>query len=105
MIEIAYFIFTVCLYTSIVCSLVRIWKGPTVADRINAADVVALCGIGLALGHGWMRGDALWLDVAMVAGLVLLFPNQAQDKFQPPTRTAFGSDTCNPMSLQVSDEN
>ncbi|MDF2377777.1 MAG: monovalent cation/H+ antiporter complex subunit F [Verrucomicrobiales bacterium] len=84
MIEIAYFIFTVCLYTSIVCSLVRIWKGPTVADRINAADVVALCGIGLALGHGWMRGDALWLDVAMVAGLVLFVGTSAVSLFLDP---------------------
>lgn len=84
MIEIAYFIFTVCLYTSILCSLVRIWKGPTVADRINAADVVALCGIGLALGHGWMRGDALWLDVAMVAGLVLFVGTSAVSLFLDP---------------------
>lgn len=84
MIEIAYTIFCLCLYISIVCSLVRIWRGPTVADRINAADVVALCGIGLALGHGWLRGDGLWLDVAMVAGLVLFVGTSAVSLFLDP---------------------
>ncbi len=84
MIEIAYIIFCLCLYTSIVCGLVRIWNRPTVADRINAADVVALCGIGLALGHGWMRGDGLWLDVAMVAGLVLFVGTSAVSLFLDP---------------------
>ena len=84
MIEIAYLIFCLCLYTSIVCSLVRIWRGPTVADRINAADVIALCGIGLALGHGRMRSDGLWLDVAMVAGLVLFVGTSAVSLFLDP---------------------
>ncbi|MEM6280139.1 MAG: monovalent cation/H+ antiporter complex subunit F [Verrucomicrobiota bacterium] len=84
MIEIAYLIFCLFLYASIVCGLVRIWRGPTVADRINAADVVALCGIGLALGHGWVRGDGLWLDVAMVAGLVLFVGTSAVSLFLDP---------------------
>ena len=83
-VEIAYVIFCLCLYVSLVCGFVRIWRGPTVADRINAADVVALCGIGLALGHGWYRGDGLWLDVAMVAGLVLFVGTSAVSLFLDP---------------------
>lgn len=71
MIEIAYLLFTLCLFVAIGCAGLRLWRGPTLADRINAADVIALCAIGLALGHGWLSRDALWLDVAMVAGLVL----------------------------------
>lgn len=84
MIGFAYLIFCFCLYVSITCGLVRIWRGPTVADRINAADVVALCAIGLALGHGWMRRDGLWLDVAMVAGLVLFVGTSAVSLFLDP---------------------
>ena len=71
MIETAHLLFTLCLFVAIACAGAGIWRGPTLADRINAADVVALCAIGLALGHGWLNREALWLDVAMVAGLVL----------------------------------
>jgi multisubunit Na+/H+ antiporter MnhF subunit len=71
MIEIAHLVFTLCLFVAIGCAGARLWHGPTLADRINAADVVALCAIGLALGHGWLIREILWLDVAMVAGLVL----------------------------------
>lgn len=91
MIEITFTIFCLCLYVSIGCGLVRIWRGPTVADRLNAADVVALCSVGLALGHGWHREDALWLDVAMVAGLVLFVGTTAVSVYLDPEHLA-GSD-------------
>jgi multisubunit Na+/H+ antiporter MnhF subunit len=70
-VAIAHALFTVLVGAALACALWRVWRGPTVADRINAADVVALCCVGLAVGHGWRRGDGVWLDVAMVAGLVL----------------------------------
>jgi multisubunit Na+/H+ antiporter MnhF subunit len=71
MIAFAYTTFCVLAGAGMLCSLWRLWRGPTVGDRINAADVTALCAVGLALGHGWWREDPLWLDVALVAGLVL----------------------------------
>lgn len=92
MIEIAFTIFTLCLFTSIGCGLVRIWRGPTVADRLNAADVVALCSVGLAVGHGWREEDALWLDVAMIAGLVLFVGTTAVSVFLDPKHLASEDD-------------
>lgn len=82
--EIGYLIFTVLVGTSIFCCLWRLWKGPTIADRLNAADVIALGGVGLAVGHGWKLGDSLWLDVAMVAGLVLFVGTTAVSLFIAP---------------------
>ena len=70
-VTLAHTAFTALVAAAIGCALVRLWRGPSVADRINAADVIALCCVGLAVGHGWRRGDGVWLDVAMVAGLVL----------------------------------
>lgn len=92
MIEIAYMIFVFFLFASIGCALVRIWRGPTVADRLNAADVAALCAVGLAVGHGWYRGDAIWLDVAMVAGLVLFVGTSAVSLFLDPEHLAGGDE-------------
>lgn len=78
---IAYHVFLVFVGAAIACSLYRLWRGPTVADRINAADVIALCCIGLALGHGWKNREELWLDVAMVAALVLFVGTTALSIF------------------------
>lgn len=81
MISIAYSIFLLLLSAAIGLSLWRLAKGPTVADRLNAADVIALCFVGLAVGHGWKQGDGLWLDFAMVAGLVLFVGTTAVSLF------------------------
>jgi multisubunit Na+/H+ antiporter MnhF subunit len=79
--EIAYNIFLVLVGTAIACSLWRLWQGPTIADRINSADVIALCCVGLAVGHGWKNDEGLWLDLAMVAGLVLFVGTTALSVF------------------------
>ncbi len=84
MIDIAFYLFSTCLFAAIGCALVRLWRGPTVADRLNAADVIALCSVGLAVGHGWYRQEALWLDVAMTAGLVLFVGTTAVSVFLDP---------------------
>ena len=88
MTDFAYYLFSAFVTAAILCALVRLWRGPTVADRINAADVVALAFIGLALGHGWLRGDGLWLDVAMVAGLVLFVGTSGVSQFLDPEHLA-----------------
>lgn len=93
MIDIAFYLFNACLFASITCGLVRLWQGPTVADRLNAADVIALCCVGLAVGHGWYRGDALWLDVAMTAGLVLFVGTTAVSVFLDPKHLASRDDS------------
>jgi len=84
MIDLAYQLYLVLLAGCLTCCLWRLWKGPTTADRLNAADVAALCSVGLAVGHGWKQGDALWLDIAMVAGLVLFVGTTAVSLFLNP---------------------
>jgi len=88
MIEVVHLLFTLCLFVAIGGAGARLWRGPTLADRINAADVIALCAIGLALGHGWLQRDALWLDVALVAGLVLYVGTTGVSLFLSPSHLA-----------------
>lgn len=71
MIETAYYIFLGLIAASFGCCLWRLLRGPTLADRINAADVIALSCVALAVAHGWSKGSTIWLDFAVVAGLVL----------------------------------
>ncbi len=85
MIDTAYQIFLILVGGALACSLWRLWKGPTIADRINAADVIALGCVGLAIGHGWKNGDPIWLDIAMVAGLVLFVGTTAVSVFINPS--------------------
>ncbi len=82
--EIAYTVFVTLLGAALSGAMWRLWRGPTLADRITAADVVAVCCVGMAVGHGWKRGDGLWLDVAMVAGLVLFVGTVAVSLFIDP---------------------
>ena len=92
MIDVAYTLYLLLVTASIVCALVRVLKGPSVADRLNATDVIALCFIGLAIGHGWYRRDPVWLDVAMVAGLVLFVGTCAVSIFLDPKHLAGSED-------------
>ncbi|MBL9155611.1 MAG: hypothetical protein JNK37_24255 [Verrucomicrobiales bacterium] len=91
MIAIAHSVFIVLVAGAIGCALWRLWKGPTTADRINAADVIALCCVGLAVGHGWLHGDPLWLDIAMVAGLILFVGTVAVALLIDPRHLRYGS--------------
>jgi len=84
MLEVAYHIYLVFIAVAVGSSLLRLFRGPTVADRLNAADVMALCCVGLTVGHGWMMGQELWLDIAMVAGLVLFVGTTAVSVFLNP---------------------
>jgi len=90
--SIAHTLFTLLIGGSLFCCLYRLWRGPTIADRINAADVIALGFVGLAIGHGWKYGNAVWLDVAMVAGLVLFVGTTAVSLFISPEHLAGGED-------------
>ncbi len=55
-------------------------------DRVAAADVLALCFIAFALGHGWMRADGIWVDIAITAGMVLFIGTSAVSLFLTPAQ-------------------
>lgn len=83
-IDIAYHLFVIQVGAGIGLALVRLLRGPSIADRINAADMIAICCVGLTLGHGWRHGQSLWLDVAVVAALVLFVGTTAVALFIDP---------------------
>ena len=65
-----YYLFALVLLLSIAAGMLRIFLGPTAADRMMAAQLFGTCGIAilLVLSKG-MQNDAL-LDIALIFALL-----------------------------------
>ncbi|MCA9560686.1 MAG: cation:proton antiporter [Myxococcales bacterium] len=55
---------------ALVLTGVRLLRGPTGADRVVALDLATTLGVGLAAAHAVHTGEAVYLDVALVVGLI-----------------------------------
>ncbi|MBG6236168.1 multicomponent Na+:H+ antiporter subunit F [Pedobacter sp. CAN_A7] len=64
-----YVIFPI-LTISIVLVFIRLFKGPEVADRVIALDLIITIGIGLITAYSIRSGQAVLLDVAMILALI-----------------------------------
>ncbi len=55
---------------SIILSFIRLIKGPTIADRAVALDVMTIIAVSLIVYIAAVSGRIIYLDVAMVYGLI-----------------------------------
>jgi len=55
---------------SLLLTLIRLFKGPTVADRIVALDAMTIISISLIVLIAHIAQRIIYLDVAIVYGLV-----------------------------------
>lgn len=55
---------------SILSSIFRLVRGPTPIDRVVALDVLTIITIGLIALYAHIAGRGLYLDVALVYGLL-----------------------------------
>lgn len=62
-------------------ALIRVFAGPTLYDRVVAANAGVLCAIVIAAALGVVSGDARALDVCIALVLALLAVNVAMFKF------------------------
>lgn len=60
----------VLLCLSLTLTIVRIWKGPTLPDRVLGLDVLTSSSIGLIAVIGIDTGFTLYVDIAIALGLV-----------------------------------
>jgi multicomponent Na+:H+ antiporter subunit F len=58
---------------AVAASLIRIWQGPTPADRIMGAQIAGTGGIAIVLLIGFAGAGAAALDVALVLALLAAF--------------------------------
>jgi multicomponent Na+:H+ antiporter subunit F len=71
--DIAHLIFCISYYTSLVAmvlAFMRFLAGPTSADRVVALDTMTIVGIVLIVFVSYRAQRIIYLDVAMVYGLL-----------------------------------
>lgn len=69
------------LVAAIAIVLIRGWLGPTVYDRVLAANVIGTLAVGLMATHGFLTGRPEFLDVALVYALLNVLSTLAILKF------------------------
>jgi multicomponent Na+:H+ antiporter subunit F len=50
--------------------LVRLVRGPDLANRVVALDLLSILGVGIASAAAVVSGDAVYLDVALILALI-----------------------------------
>ncbi|MCB9432644.1 MAG: cation:proton antiporter [Ardenticatenaceae bacterium] len=58
------------LTVTIGLSFVRVWRGPTLPDRVVALDILTTVGIGITAVYAVITEQDVWLDVATVLALI-----------------------------------
>lgn len=64
-----YVIFPI-LALAVLISFIRLYKGPNIADRIIALDLIITIGIAMVTAFSIRSEKALFLDVAMIFALI-----------------------------------
>ena len=55
---------------SLLLALVRLLRGPTLADRVVALDLIGVIAIALLATYALATGQPAFVDVALVVGLI-----------------------------------
>ncbi|UIR56255.1 monovalent cation/H+ antiporter complex subunit F [Sphingobacterium sp. SRCM116780] len=58
------------LLLSTVITFIRLFKGPHVADRVIALDLIITTGIGIITVYSITTAQEIFLDVAMILALI-----------------------------------
>ncbi|KKX46678.1 MULTISPECIES: cation:proton antiporter [Sphingobacterium] len=58
------------LILSTVITFIRLFKGPDVADRVIALDLIITTGIGIITVYSITTSQEIFLDVAMILALI-----------------------------------
>ena len=70
MADLLFNIAAVIMLISLVLAMVRLLIGPTAADRAVALDAMTIIALSLIGWIAWMSGRVIYLDVALVYGLI-----------------------------------
>jgi multicomponent Na+:H+ antiporter subunit F len=58
------------LGASVLLVLVRLVRGPDIANRVVALDLLSVLGVGIAAAAAVVSGNAVYLDVALILALI-----------------------------------
>ena len=69
------------LIASIFIILIRLYKGPSIPDRVIALDLLAFVALGITLLVMIITGEKEYLDIVIVISLVIFIATVAIAKF------------------------
>lgn len=58
------------LGAAVLLAFVRLVRGPDLANRVVALDILSVIGVGIAAGAAVLAGDPVYLDVALILALI-----------------------------------
>lgn len=71
----------VVLGLGMVCALARLVRGPSIADRVVAVDLIMTIGVALCAAYAWTTDEPVFLDVAIVIALTTFVGTVAFARF------------------------
>lgn len=83
---------TVIILATLVLALIRLLKGPTVFDRIVAANAVGTIALILIVSIGFLTARPEFLDIAITYGLLNIISTLALLKFFKQGSLSAGDD-------------
>ena len=68
----AYFVYFILpiLMVSVILTFIRLYKGPSVVDRVIALDLIITIGIGIITVYSIRSHEQVFLDVAIMLALI-----------------------------------
>lgn len=58
------------LLLALLLTLMRLWRGPTLGDRIMALDLMLVLAVGFIAAFAVLTGFTLYIDIAIALSLV-----------------------------------
>lgn len=71
----------VALLLSLALAALRLFRGPTVADRVVALDLMSVLGVAVVALHAVRSGQPVYLDAAIALALVGFFGTVAYARY------------------------
>lgn len=62
-------------------SLIRLWKGPSLQDRVVALDLIASLAVGIILIYLLRMGEKRYLDIVLILSLIVFLGTVAIARF------------------------
>lgn len=69
------------LILSVAITFFRLYKGPTLPDRIVALDLIASISVGIIITLSFYRNEDIYLDIAVFVTLIVFIGTVAVSKY------------------------
>ncbi len=91
--ESLYIILMILFGAAFILALIRLTRGPTLADRVVALDLVGIIAAGILALYGVYHRNPYYLDIVAVLAMILFFSTVALAAYIEKQNKKFDHDT------------